>query len=464
MRLVRSHGWALAAGCAVSAGSIAQPNGVRIEEELHLIGGCVVDIGPIDRSQVLGTNPAPWATIVDNGPPENRVDLVFVGDGYLQTQLGAYATHVQNALDDLFTQEPFVRYEPYFNVHRVSVVSPQSGVDHDPTFPILRDTALDMYFFCGGTERLLCVSTIKALSYAANAPDVDQIFAVANSTKYGGAGYPSNDLSTYSGGNGSSPEIAIHELGHALGNLADEYWTTGVTYNGAERPEANASILTAAQMASMQTKWWRWLNEESASFDGIHSTYQGGYYSQFGVYRPTLNSKMRNLGRPFNLIALEALIANIYAEVDPIDDAAPNDEPVSSTTTLWVDPMDPVGQPLSVQWLLAGGPIPGATGLTYNPSSLPLSGSWTISVQVVDQTPWVRDPTIRAQRLTSTRSWTVLYPVPGDVNGDGMVNFADINIVLGQWLQTGPTLSADLNDDGIVNFEDLNIVLGHFNT
>ena len=48
-------------------------------------------------------------------------------------------------------------------------------------------------------------------------------------------------------------------------------------------------------------------------------------------------------------------------------------------------------------------------------------------------------------------------PCLGDVNGDGVVNGADLGILLGQW-GTGGT--ADLNADGVVNGADLGLMLG----
>lgn len=51
---------------------------------------------------------------------------------------------------------------------------------------------------------------------------------------------------------------------------------------------------------------------------------------------------------------------------------------------------------------------------------------------------------------------------PGDANGDGAVNFADLNAVLSAFGQTGAGLVGDLNGDGIVNFADLNLVLSNF--
>ncbi len=53
-------------------------------------------------------------------------------------------------------------------------------------------------------------------------------------------------------------------------------------------------------------------------------------------------------------------------------------------------------------------------------------------------------------------------PCPGDTNGDRVVDFIDLNNLLGVFGQTGMTLGADVNRDGAVNFLDLNILLGSF--
>lgn len=52
--------------------------------------------------------------------------------------------------------------------------------------------------------------------------------------------------------------------------------------------------------------------------------------------------------------------------------------------------------------------------------------------------------------------------LPGDANGDNTVNFADLNIVLSQFGQSGAGLAGDVNRDGSVNFADLNLVLSAF--
>ena len=50
--------------------------------------------------------------------------------------------------------------------------------------------------------------------------------------------------------------------------------------------------------------------------------------------------------------------------------------------------------------------------------------------------------------------------IPGDLNGDGIVNAADLNILLAAW--GTDSAIADINEDGIVNAADLNILLANW--
>lgn len=52
---------------------------------------------------------------------------------------------------------------------------------------------------------------------------------------------------------------------------------------------------------------------------------------------------------------------------------------------------------------------------------------------------------------------------PADINGDGVVNAADLTILLGSWGPAAPGAPADINGDGEVNGADLTILLGSWN-
>jgi hypothetical protein len=468
---------------ALALGASAHAEKVRIFydtiENGQLTGGqIIVDLSdPAQRAEfgadLTAMAPAgiwPVTTIHANGPIENRVDLVLVGDGYAAINMTRYANHVTGIVGPFFSQQPLAAYAGYFNVHRVDVLSNESGVD-ELDLGIYRDTALDMGFGCFGVSRALCVNASKAVAAAASAPDVDQILAVANSTRYGGAGYASYDLGTVSGDNAASLEIALHEFGHALAALADEYdYGNPAPYTGSDPTQPNISIYTASQQLALAAKWYRWLDLPHVD------AFEGAGSREIGLYRPTFDSKMRTLGRPFEEVNSEQLIMSIYRIVSPVDEATPVEGgPRFGCDALYVVPQRPADHDLTIRWLVNGMTIPGATQPVLVPAQVLLApGTYTISVVVVDETPRVRDETFRNTYMTFTRSWLVDSFVSavncqctsacGDLVRDRSINLADFaaftQCFAGHAYTTAGCICADLNGDLRIDLADLAILNG----
>jgi hypothetical protein len=62
---------------------------------------------------------------------------------------------------------------------------------------------------------------------------------------------------------------------------------------------------------------------------------------------------------------------------------------------------------------------------------------------------------------------SVAPPCPADLNSDGVVNGADLGILLGAWGSCPggtPGCTGDINNDGVVNGADLGILLGAWGT
>ncbi|MCK1796725.1 M64 family metallopeptidase [Streptomyces sp. XM4193] len=262
--------------------------------------------------------------IIKNGEVGDRVDIVFVGDGYTEAELPDFHTDVKEKWKDITDIEPYTTHAELFNVWAVDAVSTDSGVSGDPTADVQKNTALGSHFFCNDTERLLCVDLPRVESYAGKAPAADLVIVVSNSEKYGGAGYSGvgspvgyDGVATLSSSHDDSGQIAIHETGHSLGLLADEYWYDESRYEGDETDSINTSVYGADEMAQRQTKWHRWLGEESPD-GGTVGTYEGASYNAYGINRPTDNSMMRTLGREFNLPGREAMVAGFYRYATPL--------------------------------------------------------------------------------------------------------------------------------------------------
>ncbi|MEU9126358.1 M64 family metallopeptidase [Streptomyces sp. NPDC048506] len=351
--------------------------------------------------------------IVQNGPVGDKLDVVFIGDGYTASQQEDFHADVRTKWAKISAVEPYASYKGLFNVWAVDAVSNESGVSGDPTKDVVRDTALDSAFFCDGTERLLCVDTGKVEAYASKAPAADLVVVLGNSTKYGGAGY--NDvtsqvgydgIATASSDNDQSDQIAVHETGHSLGKLADEYdYGQSGTYTGPEPTQANLTKLSADQMTAQQQKWYRWIGQQSPD-GGPVGAYEGGGYYQYGLNRPTENSIMRTLGREFNLPGREAMIAAFYRHAHALSSPVRTDRAVRRGDRIRVTP----AASAQVRWYVDGREQRAARGrTTVVPRTLgvPADGRrHTVTARATDRTDAVRDPALR-KLLSGKLSWRI---------------------------------------------------------
>ncbi|MEU5777017.1 M64 family metallopeptidase [Streptomyces venezuelae] len=368
-------------------------------------------LSPSARKKIKGDGDV--VPIVQAGPTGTKLDVVFIGDGYTASQQADFHADVRAKWAKVSAVEPYASYKSLFNVWAVDAVSRQSGVSNDPTNGTVKDTALGSAFFCDGIERLLCVDTNKVETYAKKAADPDLVIVLANSTKYGGAGYnditsPSgyDGIATASSDNAQSDQVVVHETGHSLGKLADEYWYEEYgTYTGAEPWESNTSKLTAAQLTAQKKKWYRWIGQTSPD-GGKVGAYEGGGYYPRGLYRPTADSIMRTLGREFNLPGREAMIAGFHRHASVVTAETATDRAVRRDDKVRVRVADGV----RLRWSVDGREVRGARGdLVVTPRSLgvPADGrSHKLTVRATDPTDAVRAPDLRAL-LTDSLTWRV---------------------------------------------------------
>ena len=358
-------------------------------------------------SRVFG---APLTTIIDNGPSSNRVDIVFLGDGYTTVDIaaGKYANHINNYLNHMFSDslisDPFFRYRNYFNVHSVEVVSNQTGADVPPE-GIFRDTALDAsYYFDDSTERLLGINHFKAnakrnVALAGAGFTAEMQYVTVNDTRYGGSG---GLYAVYAGGNGSAAEVALHEVAHSFSDLADEYGGFTNRYTGSEPSEVNVTKNASG------AKWSRWHGHDQPGI-GVMGAYEGGRFYDTGLYRPSNNSKMRSLNRPFDAVGRERIILDIYDLVDPFDFWLDNSLPLFNPEKLFVDLID--DNVIEVEWFVDGGLVPTASGDTFIPTDFGYGpGDYVVSARGFDPTAfdpidgWVR---MNQSNLEEYVAWNV---------------------------------------------------------
>jgi IgA Peptidase M64/Bacterial Ig domain len=344
---------------------------------------------------------------VNNGDPLNRLDVVIVGDGYTSGEMSAFAAHAEQFVSGFFVQEPFREYQRYFNITRIDVASAESGADHPDRYPaVYRNTAFDASYYCGGIQRLVCVDPSKVISAISILPPAqrDVVLVLVNDEEYGGSGGSVAVASIHP----SSLEIVMHELGHTIGFLADEYGGSTCTIY-AEPSEAN----TTAQSDSSGIKWSMWIDSTTpipteTNSPGFPGLYQGSKYCDNALYRPTYNSKMRSLYEPFEQINTEQLVRRFYNFASPIDEIAPSGYFLSVTRgqsqTFSVATTMPFSRDLDIAWTVDGQLSGSGPAFTLDTTGF-TTGSHLVEVVVRDTTPMVRsDP---EQLLSAAASWSV---------------------------------------------------------
>lgn len=351
----------------------------------------------------------PFETIINNGSAANRVDITILGDGYTEAEMQKYRDDVQALMTHFFNNDPFREYRNFFNVHRIDVISSESGADHPERSPaIFVNTALDATYNCNGTQRLICVDFSKANLIVGNsvAPTQrDIVFVIVNDPTYGGSGGAIAVTSTHP----EVVELILHELGHSFGLLTDEYGgpPPPTCINTVEPFAANATKTTDRSLI----KWNHWIDAStplptSTSQQGVPGLYQGAAYCDAGLYRPTLDSKMRVLGRPYEQINTEQLIKRIYNLVSPIDASQPSATEITFTDVqpqvFSVTPLMTSSEMIKVDWYLDGVFQTSGTEFTIDKVS---SGAHVVEAVVKDTTPMVRKDT--ENLLIERRVWSL---------------------------------------------------------
>lgn len=196
-----------------------------------------------------------------NGPPENKVDLLFIAEGYSAEEMEKFIEDAKRSAEYIFSEEPFKSYRESFNVRAVKSISADSGPDI-PGQNIWNNTVVNAKFYTFGIERYMTTNDYRSVCDVASNSHYDQIYILVNTDKYGGGGIY-NHYSISAADNQSSRAVVIHEFGHAFAGLADEYFNSSVAYNDFFNLETEPWNLNLTTMVDFSSKWKEMLLEET---------------------------------------------------------------------------------------------------------------------------------------------------------------------------------------------------------
>jgi hypothetical protein len=164
-----------------------------------------------------------------NGPAEEKVDIVILGDGYTKEEMEKFYSDVERLAGELFEVEPFKSRRTDFNVRAVQTSSTVSGVNR-PHPGIFKRTPLSVSYSAFDSERYALAYDNRTIRDVAATVPYEFMFILINEETYGGGGIY-RLYSTVAVDNKFSEYIFVHEFGHHFAGLADEYYTSSVSYD-----------------------------------------------------------------------------------------------------------------------------------------------------------------------------------------------------------------------------------------
>lgn len=253
--------------------------------EFHELWSCTLD--PSDPTQVNrapARYPFTSSALMENGRPQQKVDIVIIGDGYTASDMKKFRADAKRFNDAMFSTEPFKSRKQDFNVWLVEATSNETGIDI-PDKNLWKRNVLGCRYSTFGLPRYVLTTENKTLRNIAGAVPYDFICILVNDSRYGGGGIYNLYTTTYTNEQVKGQEwqmdyVYVHEFGHSFGGLGDEYYGSTVAYTdfyapGVEPWEPNITAL----LDKRNVKWKQFIEEatplptpwEKAQFDSLEA-------------------------------------------------------------------------------------------------------------------------------------------------------------------------------------------------
>ncbi len=262
--------------------------------------------GEIGRFDLRPRSPA---TTRDAAPPvirrpiwghanPNALTLAFMAEGFRADEMDRFHAVVTRCVDTFARTEPFASRLAHLSVAEVPIPSAVGGISGTDA----GDTPFRARFQKGSLKRVILIDQERAAKMRDRCFSGSAVaLVVANTPTYGGSGGAST---VFSCDPDWAPDIAIHELGHSLFGLADEYDAAGQSPN--RKPvEPNVSDtadrrkLKWAGLVAPNTPLPTQRRGGPAAPGGAVGAYEGAKYQKSGLYRPAPDCRMRTPNQPF---------------------------------------------------------------------------------------------------------------------------------------------------------------------
>jgi hypothetical protein len=163
--------------------------------------------------------------------------------------------------DVLLNHEPFLSRRSDINIRAVETPSQESGISR-PHPGIFKRTALSAHYSSFDSERYVLAYDNQTIRDVASAVPYDFMVILINERTYGGGGIY-NLYTTVSADNKFGEYIMVHEMGHHMGALADEYYTSSISYEAPDISVEPWETNITALFDKENLKWKDLVEEET---------------------------------------------------------------------------------------------------------------------------------------------------------------------------------------------------------
>jgi hypothetical protein len=235
--------------------------------DFHEVFSTVID--PNSKTQVnheKKSSPYKVTSLMENGSPNEKVDILILGDGYRKEDMEKFRRDAKHFNDVMFSTNPFKERKSDFNVWTIEVPSQDSGIDK-PDKNIWKNSTLGTQYNTFGSARYVLTTENRTIRDIAAAAPYEFITILLNDNRYGGGGIYNLYTTCYTNSDVAGQEwqhdyVYVHEFGHSFGGLGDEYYGSSTSYNdfyqkGVEPWEPNLTTLTDKK----NIKWKNFVEE-----------------------------------------------------------------------------------------------------------------------------------------------------------------------------------------------------------
>lgn len=231
--------------------------------------------------------------------PDKAVDIVILPDGYTQEEMGKFVIDCNFFKECLFSYDPYISYKDRFNIRAVMAPSKDSGVSI-PAEDVWKNTAVNCSFYTFDSERYCMSYDNQSIRNLAGMVPYDQIYILANTSKYGGGGIY-NFYCVSSTDDHFSSDVIIHEFGHGFAGLGDEYYDDSGSYEEFYNLSIEPWEPNITTLVDFDSKWKDMVKKKTpvpTPEDGKYlnevGVFEGGGYEPKGMFRPKMDCLMKS--------------------------------------------------------------------------------------------------------------------------------------------------------------------------